>query len=142
MPEPSEFHLHRGFYQWCVGWPDKNGNPTKPPALLPGVMCWHNSGNGKREKGGSLEGKWLSELGLTAGLHDLFFLRPTDFGQYGVFGLLYGMEWKRPGGALSRVQKAMHPRLMAAGMAASVVVDNLADARAWSALHKLTRSDP
>jgi hypothetical protein len=137
----QEYDLQKAYFQWCVGWPDKDGVPTKPPALLPGVECWHTANGGERRDG--FEGKRLKEMGVVAGVHDLLFLRPTDFGPYGVFGLLFGMEWKKPNGKpaitqLSKPQKIMHPRLMRAGMAASIVVDNLADARAWSALHRLT----
>lgn len=141
MPLPSEFQLQRAFVQWCRGWPDKHGVPTKPPALLPGVECWHTPNGGHR---GGKEGKDFKESGVVAGVHDLLFLRPTDFGAAGVWGLLFGMEMKKPGGPqppsrqISGPQKIMHQRFMAAGMAASVVVDNLAAAREWSALHRLT----
>jgi len=141
MPVPSETQLQKAYYQWLVGWPDKHGVPTKPPALLPGVECWHTPNGGQR---GAREGKEFKEIGVVAGVHDLLFLRPTDFGPYGTWGLLFGMELKKPGGPqpperqLNGAQKLTHPRLMRAGMAASVVVDNLADARAWSAHHGLT----
>lgn len=125
-PAPDEFQLQRAFFQWCVGWPDRNGVPTKPPALLPGVECWHTPNGGNRN---AFEGKRLRESGVVAGVHDLLFLAR---------GRLYGMEWKKPGGVLSPAQREMHPRLLAAGMAASIVVDNLQAAREWSALHMLT----
>lgn len=139
MSFPSESQLQIAFYQWLIGWPDKDGVPTKPPALLPGVECWHTPNGGSR---GAREGKELKQMGVQAGVHDLLFLRPTQFTE-GVYGLLFGMEWKKPNGKpaekqLSPSQKQMHPRLIRAGMAASVTVDNLADARAWSALHSLT----
>lgn len=122
----QEFDLQRAFFQWCVGWPDSKGVPTKPPALLPGVECWHTPNGGNRN---AFEGKRLKESGVQPGVPDLLFLAR---------GQLYGMEWKKPGGVLSPAQKAMRPRLMAAGMAASCVVDNLADARTWSADLMLT----
>lgn len=132
---PEEFDFQRAFYQWCVGWPDKHGVPTKTPALVPGVVCWHTPNGGERRD--AFEGKRLKEMGVQAGIHDLLFLRPTRF-QEGVYGLLFGMEWKKPGGVLSPAQKVMHPRMMAAGMAASIVVDNLADARAFCFDNMLT----
>lgn len=139
MPIPTEHDLQKAYVQWLFGWPNKNGVPTKPPALLPGVECWHTPNGGSR---GAREGKGLKEIGVIAGVHDLLFLRPTHFTE-GTYGLLFGMEWKKPNGKpavsqLSAAQKIMHPRLMAAGMAASCVVDNLTDARAWSASLMLT----
>lgn len=126
---PQEFDLQRAHFQWLVGWPDKNGIPTKRPALAPGVECWHTPNGGERRS--AFEGKRLKEIGVQAGIHDLFYLRPTDFGTFGRWGLLFGQEWKKPGGVLSPAQKLMHPRLMTAGLAAFQVVDNLADAREW-----------
>ncbi|MGJ5032417.1 hypothetical protein ACQR1I_36655 [Bradyrhizobium sp. HKCCYLS2038] len=139
MPQPSEFQIQRAFFQWLVGWPDKQGVPTKSPALIPGVVCWHTPNGGTRN---AIEGKRLKESGVAAGIHDLLFLRPTRFAE-GTFGLLFGMEWKKPGGLqpperqLSPAQREMHPRLMRAGMAATVVVDNLAEAKAWCIRHAL-----
>jgi hypothetical protein len=136
----QEFDLQKAFYQWLIGWPDKTGTPTKQPALLPGVECWHTPNGGERRS--AFEGMRLKEIGVTAGVPDLLFLRPTQFAE-GVFGLLYGMEWKKPNGKpaetqLNSAQKLMRPRLLAAGMAAWVTVDNLADARAWSFAQMLT----
>lgn len=138
---PEEFDVQRAFYQWCVGWPDHNGVPTKPVMLVPGVEVWHTPNGGNRD---AREGKRLKESGVVAGIHDILFLRPTDFGQYGTWGLLFGMEFKKPGGPqppsrhLSKSQLQMHPRLLRAGMAASIVVDNLKDARAFCSTHMLT----
>lgn len=139
MPVPSEFQLQRAFVQWLWGWPDADGNPTKPPALASGVECWHTPNGGSRS---GREGKAMKDSGVLAGVHDVLFLRPTDFGLYGTWGLLFGVEWKKPNGKppatqLNAAQKAMHPRLMRAGMAASIVVDNLADAREFVWQHGL-----
>jgi hypothetical protein len=146
------------------GNPDKAGNPRTTPALAPGVEFWHTPNGGERRD--AFEGKRLKEMGVVAGVPDLLFLRPTQFTE-GVFGLLFGLELKRPGaprikldkrapGALagrstlvargydertvdmlSDKQLEMHPRLLGAGMAASCVVDNLADAKEFCALHAL-----
>lgn len=134
--QPEEFDVQRAFCIWLDGNPDRDGVPRTTPALIPGVEYWHtpNSGEGRS----AFQGKMLKQSGVKAGIHDLLFLRPTDFGPYGVFGLLFGMEWKKPGGVLSPAQRAMHPRLMRAGMAASIVVDNLKDARAFCYENKLT----
>lgn len=135
----DEFTVQRAFVIWLTGNPDKSGQPRVMPALAPGVEFWHTPNGGTRS---AVEGKRLKEMGTMAGVHDLLFLRPTRFAE-GVFGLLFGMEWKKPGGMqpperqLSPAQQAMHPRLIRAGLAASVVVDNLADAKAWSVLHSL-----
>jgi hypothetical protein len=132
---PDEFDYQRAFCIWLFGNPDKHGVPRAPVALAPGVVCWHTPNGGERRD--AFEGKRLKEMGVQAGIQDLLFLRPTQF-QEGVYGLLFGMEWKKPGGVLSPAQRIMHPRLMAAGMAASCVVDNLADARAFCFLNMLT----
>jgi hypothetical protein len=141
---PDEFDYQRAFCLWIFGNPDpKTRIPRTQPALLPNVECWHTPNGGTRTNG--FEGMRLQQIGVRAGIHDLLFLRPTRF-QEGTFGLLFGMEWKKPNGRpavtqLSPAQKAMHPRLMAAGMAASCVVDNLDDARAFARLHHLCRGD-
>lgn len=141
MPPPIlEFDLHRAVVLWLTGNPDKSGTPRTTPALAPGVVFWHTPNGGERRD--AFEGKRLREMGVQAGVHDLLFLRPTQFTE-GVFGLLFGLELKKPGGAqpptrqLSKAQQAMHPRLMTAGMAASCVADNLDDARAFCRLHRL-----
>ena len=135
MPAPSEFDLQRALCIWLDGNPDKDGRPRTTPALAPGVVYWHTPNGGNRD---AREGKRLKESGVKAGVHDLFFLRPTQFTE-GTWGLLFGMELKEPGGKgrLSKAQEDMHPRLLRAGLAASVVVDNLADAKAWAIAHGL-----
>jgi hypothetical protein len=142
VPPPIlEFDLHRAVVLWLNGNPDKSGTPRTTPALAPGVVFWHTPNGGERRD--AFEGKRLKELGTLAGVHDLLFLRPTRFTE-GTFGLLFGLELKKPGGPqppsrqLNPAQVALHPRLMAAGMAASIVVDNLADAREFCRLHQLT----
>lgn len=144
MPKISEYHIQKAFCIWLDGNRDKEtGEWRNPPALAPGVEYWHTPNNAGREQDAGLELKWSKEIGLRPGIHDLFFLRPTRFTE-GVFGLLFGMEWKKPGGAqppnkqLSKAQQLMHPRLIRAGLAASIVVDNLQDARAWCFFHGLT----
>lgn len=146
MPPPIlEHDLQKALVLQLTGNPDRNGVPRAPVLLAPGVEFWHTPNGGERRN--AFEGKRLKELGVCAGIHDLLFLRPTDFGQYGVFGLLFGLELKKPGGPqpptrqLSDAQQKMHPRLIAAGMAASAVVDNLADAKAFCALHGLIKVD-
>lgn len=139
---PEEIEVQRAFFQWCIGWPDRNGVPTKHVMLAPGVELWHTPNGGERRD--AFEGKRLKESGVVAGIHDILFLRLTDFGHYGKWGLLFGLEFKKPGGPqppsrqLSESQQVMHPRLLAAGMAASIVVDNLKDARAFCYENKLT----
>jgi hypothetical protein len=125
-PIPDEYQLQRAFYQWLIGWPNHNGIPTKPPALLPGVECWHTPNGGTRSN--AFEGKRLKDIGVRAGIPDLLFLAK---------GKLYGMEWKKPGGVLSPAQREMHPRLLSAGMVAVITVESLQAARAWSFLHGL-----
>lgn len=163
-PAIDEFTFHRALVIWLQGNLDKAGNPRTTPALAPGVEFWHTPNGGERRDG--FEGKRLKEMGVQAGVPDLLFLRPTRFTE-GTFGLLFGLELKRPGASrinlakrdarhvecrnglvargyaertvdmLSDSQLAMHPRLLAAGLAASIVVDNLADAREFCWLHSL-----
>ena len=142
MPRPIlEHDLQKAFVIQLTGNPDKSGRPRAPVLLAPGVEFWHTPNGGERRDG--FEGMRLKELGVMAGIHDILFLRPTRFTE-GVFGLLFGLEFKKPGGPqppsrqLSTAQKAMHPRLLAAGLAASCVVDNLVDAKEFCRLHSLT----
>lgn len=141
-PAILEHDLQRAIVLWLTGNPDRDGRPRTTPALAPGVVFWHTPNGGERRD--AFEGKRLKDLGTLAGVHDLLFLRPTQFTE-GVFGLLFGLELKKPGGRqppsrqLNPAQVALHPRLLAAGMAASCVVDNLADAKAFCALHRLVR---
>lgn len=132
-PALQEYDLQRAFCIFLDGNPDRDGRPRVQPALAPDVVYWHTPNGGTRN---AVEGTRLKATGVKAGIHDLFFLRPTQFSE-GVFGLLFGMEWKKPGGFLSRAQKEMHPRLLRAGLAASCVVDNLDDAKAFCRLHRL-----
>lgn len=134
MPRVTEYDLQRAFCGWLDGWP-KNGVPTKPPALAPGVTYWHTPNGGTRRD--AFEGKRLKDIGLKPGVHDLLFLRPTQF-ECGVFGLLFGMEWKAPGGTLSDAQRDMHPRMIASGLADSIVVDDLQAAKDFCFKHMLT----
>jgi hypothetical protein len=141
MPPPIlEHDLQKAFVIQITGNPDKQGRPRAPVLLAPGVEFWHTPNGGERRD--AFEGKRLRELGVQAGIHDIFFLRPTQFTE-GVFGLLFGLEFKKPNGPqppsrqLSPAQKAMHPRLLRAGLAASCVVDNLDDAKAFCRLHRL-----
>jgi hypothetical protein len=118
MPPPiEEHHIQRALCIWLDGNPDAQGRPRTTPALRPGVVYWHtpNSGEGRS----AFQGKLLKAQGVKAGIHDLLFL----------WGGLYGLELKKPGGVLSASQRAMHPRLLAAGMVKSAVADNLAEAK-------------
>lgn len=142
-PKVSEWNLQKAICIFLNGNRDKEtGEWRNPPALAPNVVFWHTANNAGREESAALELKWLIEIGLLPGAHDLFFLRPTQFTE-GVFGLLFGMELKKPGGKqppseqLSKSQRAVHPRLLRAGLAASVVIDDLADAKAWLIRHSL-----
>jgi hypothetical protein len=122
-PPIEEHHVQRALCIWLDGNPDRDGNPRTTPALLPGVVYWHtpNSGEGRDAQ----QGMRLKQQGVKAGVHDLLFL----------WGGLYGLELKRPGGNKSAEdkrspsQKAMHPRLLAAGMVASATCDSLETAR-------------
>lgn len=105
MPKISEFDIQRAV---CI-WLD-NG------ALFPDVVYWHTPNGGARD---AREGKRFKEIGVKAGIPDLFFLRA---------GRLYGLELKAPGGSQSPAQVAMQPRLAAAGCNYAVV-DSLPDAR-------------
>jgi hypothetical protein len=167
LPKPiDEYALQRAFVIWLTGNPDRDGKPRTTPALAPGVEFWHTPNGGERRD--AFEGKRLNDIGLKKGIHDLLFLRPTQFSE-GVFGLLFGVEWKKPDAKripvknrtpqrlaaradllrrglaservvdmLSDAQLDMHPRLLRAGLAASIVVDNLGDAKDFCLLHRLT----
>ncbi len=101
---PTEHDIQRAI---CI-WLNK--------ALKPGVVYWHTPNGGGRNV---VEGVRFKQAGVKAGIPDLLFL----------WGGLYGLELKKPGGVLSPAQREMHPRLTAAGMVACETVDNLADAR-------------
>jgi hypothetical protein len=131
MPEILEFDIQRAFTIYYKGERWKKG-PNKGqfkvlPAALPGVVAWHTPLGGTRRD--AFEGMRLGEIGLEAGIHDYLFL----------WGGLYGLEFKKPGGALSSSQLAMHPRLLAAGMIASETVDNLPAAIAFVRRHGLVQ---
>jgi hypothetical protein len=116
---PQEYDLQRAVCLRLDGNPDANGNPRVTPALRPGVVYWHtaNSGEGRD----AAQGLRLKQQGVKPGIHDLLFL----------WGGLYGLELKKPGQynpperGLSAAQRAMHARLMGAGMVASATADNL-----------------
>lgn len=133
-PAIQEFDIQRAHVLWLTGNPDKSGRPRARVMLAPGVEFWHTPNGGQRRD--AFEGKRLREMGVQAGIHDIFYLRPTQFSE-GVFGLLFGQEFKRPGGVLSPAQQKMHPRLLRAGLAASCVVDNLQAAREFCWEHRL-----
>ncbi len=132
----EEFDVQRAWCLWFGGEQWEAG-PLKGtwkllPAQLPGIEWWHTPNGGNRD---AREGKRLKQMGTKAGVHDVFIL----------WGGLYGMEWKRPGGIqpperqLSTAQKAMHPRLLAAGLVASCVVDNLEAGKAFCRIHGLVQ---
>jgi hypothetical protein len=133
MPVPSEWDIQRAFTlyykgdMWAAG--PLKGTWKIIPAKLPAVVAWHTPLGGTRN---AVEGLRLKQSGAEAGLHDYFFLH----------GGLYGLEFKKPNGRppetqLSPVQRAMHPRLLAAGMVASATVDSLDAAKAFVRLHGL-----
>jgi hypothetical protein len=131
MPEILEFDIQRAFTIFYKGERWKKG-PNKGqwkvwPAALPGVVAWHTPLGGTRRD--AFEGARLNEIGLEAGIHDYLFL----------WGGLYGLEFKKPGGTLSPSQIAMHPRLLAAGMVASETVDDLEAAKAFVRRHGLVQ---
>lgn len=110
-PAIEEHHIQRAVCIWL------DGSSTKPPALLPGVVYWHTPNSGEGRSG--FQGKLLKAQGVKAGIPDLLFL----------WGGLYGIEMKKPGGVLSASQRAMHPRLLAAGMLGCATVDSLEGAK-------------
>ena len=128
---PDEFDIQRawclwyGGEQWAAG--PLKGTWKIQPAQLPGVEWWHtpNSGEGRD----AFQGARLKQAGVKAGIHDILLLSN---------GRLYGLEFKKPGGVLSPAQRAMHPRLLAAGMVASATVDSLEGAKAVVRSWRLT----
>jgi hypothetical protein len=119
MPKIDEFQIQRALCIWLDGqWDKVRGVWRIPPAKLPDCEYWAIPNGGKR---GGFEAKRLVESGVKAGVHDLHFLRG---------GRLFGLEMKDEGGELSPAQKIMHPRLLAAGMAASAVCHSLPAAKA------------
>lgn len=117
MTAPSEFAIQRAFTLWLRGDPDpRTGIPRRTPALRPGVVAWHTPNGGARS---AIEGKRFREIGTLPGIPDYLFL----------WGGLYGLEFKAPGGKLSTAQLDVRERLLAAGAGGWSCVDNLADAR-------------
>jgi hypothetical protein len=165
MPKPDEFAYQKAMVIWLRGNPGRDGVPRVAPALAPGVKFWHTPNGGERRD--AFEGKRLKELGVWAGVHDLLFLRPTRFteGTFGLlFGqewkrpdakkiplqkrsplhlelraqaIANGWAPARIVDALSDSQLEAHRDLMVAGMAATVVVDNLDEAKTWCRAHFL-----
>lgn len=131
MPKISEFDLQRALCIWLDGNPHpQTGLPRTTPALAPGVVYWHTPNGGARA---AFEAKRFKESGVKAGIPDLLFLRE---------GRLYGLELKEPGGGrLSIAQINMRGRMLDAGAAAVVVMDDLREARAWCHANLLTISN-
>jgi hypothetical protein len=113
---PDEADIQRALVIWLDGNPDAAGRPRTTPALLPGVVYWHTPNGGGRSV---VEGVRFKQAGVKAGIPDLVFL----------WGGLRALELKKPGGVLSPAQRAMHPRLLAAGAVAVATVDSLETAR-------------
>ncbi|NVO13832.1 MAG: VRR-NUC domain-containing protein [Rhodoplanes sp.] len=105
MPKIDEFQIQRAV---CI-FLTKHARPD--------VVWWHTPNGGLR---GAEEAKRFKQMGVRAGVPDLLLLRQ---------GRLYGLELKQPGGHLSPSQVALHPQLLASGMAGIATVDNLAAAR-------------
>jgi len=124
MPTPSEFDIQRAFVIWFQGILRKDGTWSPAPAKMPGVVGWHTPNGGARS---GLEAKRFKEMGVLAGIPDYFML----------WGTLYALEFKKPGGRLSGAQIEMHPRLLAAG-AIVHTVDNLDDAKRFCRDNGLT----
>ncbi len=128
MPKPDEFAVQRAFSifykgeRWAKG--PNAGDWKVEPSALPGVVSWHTPNGGHRS---GIEAKRFKEMGVEAGIPDFLFL----------WGGLFAIEFKKPGGVLSSAQIALHPRLKAAGIVAVEVVDNLADAKAFVRKHGL-----
>lgn len=122
---PLEFQIQRAVCIWYGGERFGKNHPRAgewnvEPAQLPGVVWWHTPNNGKRDDSidSALEGKWLKQMGVKAGIPDLCFL----------YGRWHGLELKKKGGSRSPAQRAMHPLLIAAG-AFVETVDSLDDAK-------------
>ena len=121
MPTPSEWDIQRAFTLWYKGerWAagPLKGQWKLQPAGRQGVVAWHTPLGGTRN---AVEGLRLKQTGAEAGIPDYLFL----------WGGLLGLEFKKPGGVLSPVQKTMHARLLGAGLVACATIDNLEDAKA------------
>jgi len=129
--KPTEHDLQRALCLWLDGNPDTTGTPRTRPALAPNVVYFHVPNGGSRN---AAEGARLKQAGVKAGIPDMCFLAYQRF---------YMMELKEPGGSqpperhLSASQRAMWPRLEAAGATAMVVVDDLSKAKEWLIQHHL-----
>lgn len=115
MPAILEHDIQRAYILWARGHQRKDGTWNPAPALLPGVLCWSVPNGGYRD---GFEAKRLKEEGTMPGIPDVHHL----------WGGLFCIEFKKPGGRLSPAQIELHPRLIAAG-AKVATVDNLADAK-------------
>lgn len=128
MPEISEFAIQRAFtifYQgekWAKG--PLKGQWKVHPSALPGVISWHTPNGGHRS---GVEAKQFKQMGVVAGIPDYLFL----------WGGLFGLEFKKPGGDRNSAQIALHPRLTAAGMVALETVDDLDAAKDFVRRHGL-----
>ena len=164
-PALQEFDYQRAFVLQITGNPDRAGVPRAPVLLRPDVVFWHTPNGGERRD--AFEGKRLRETGTLAGIPDLLFLRPTTFteGTFGLLFamewkkpdakrialkhrtperlairtdlLTRGIASERTVDMLSDVQLDTHARLLRAGLAASIVVDDLDDAKTFCRLHAL-----
>lgn len=164
-PALQEFDYQKAHVLWLTGNPGRDGQPRATPALAPGVVFWHTPNGGERRD--AFEGKRLREMGTLAGVMDLLFLRPTQFseGVFGLLFamewkrpdakrillkhrsperlairadlLCRRIATERTVDMLSDAQLDTHARLLNAGLAASIVVDNLADAKEFCRLHRL-----
>lgn len=125
MPTPSEWDIQRAFTIFYKGEHYRDGTWKVLPAARPGVVAWHTPNGGNRS---AAEGARFRAIGVEPGIPDYFFL----------WGGLFALEFKKPGGPLSAAQLAMHPLLRAAGAVAVETVDNLAAAKEFVRRHGLT----
>lgn len=164
-PALQEFDYQRAFILQISGNPDKTGRPRAAVLLRPDVVFWHTPNGGERRD--AFEGARLKQMGVQAGIPDLLFLRLTAFteGAFGLlFAMEWkkpdakrialkhrtperlairaalvtrGIATERTVDMLSDAQLDTHARLLRAGLAASIVVDDLEDAKAFCRLHSL-----
>jgi hypothetical protein len=104
MPAITEFHIQRAV---CI-YLDAH--------KFPDVLYWHTPNGGNRDP---REGKRLKEMGVKAGIPDLFFVRA---------GRMYALELKDESGRLSAAQVDMLAQLTAAGVQ-TAVANSLAAAK-------------
>jgi hypothetical protein len=116
---------------WFAGHKYPDGRWQIVPARKPGIVSWHTPNGGARD---GAEAKRFKEMGVLAGVPDYLIL----------WGALFCIEFKKPGGRLSGSQIELHPRLTAAG-ATIATVDNLAAAKsqvsAWGLVDNLHKCD-